>query len=110
MEIATNFTRPLLTLIALLLAFVVALKVIRTLRPEPVVQTPALASVEGLGTVPVLESGESRSFAEMQDALPEPEPARPMLPSTRDKVETLIAERPEVAARLIRTWLQEGGA
>jgi flagellar biosynthesis/type III secretory pathway M-ring protein FliF/YscJ len=42
-------------------------------------------------------------------ALPQVEP-RLVLPSNRERVETMIAERPEVAARLIRTWLQENNA
>jgi flagellar M-ring protein FliF len=108
--IAHDFMRPILTLIALLLAFVVALKVIRTLRPEPAVQpaTLALAGAEGAAALPALESGESIPSQAAQEALPEEKP-RSMLPSTREKVETLIAEQPDVAARLIRTWLQESG-
>jgi flagellar M-ring protein FliF len=117
--VAQQFTRPLLTLIALLLAFVVALRVIRTLRPESemivaggagatagAMALPGSAAAGAAGAVPALEPGEARSAEMLPEPLPEEKP-RPMLPSTRDKVETLVAERPEVAARLIRSWLQE---
>lgn len=96
--------RLIVTLVGLLFAFVIALKVIRTLRPEPVVQQQVAA----------LAAPESETIAELPRAeapvvfeIPE-EPAIPALnPSVRDKVAADVNDRTDQALQLVRTWLKE---
>jgi flagellar M-ring protein FliF len=106
---ALQLVGPLLTLIALLLAFFVALRVIRTLRPETPAPAPVLAEPTLVPALPAAIDADDEAEEDEPAALPQVEP-RLVLPSNRERVETMIAERPEVAARLIRTWLQENNA
>lgn len=99
--------RLIITLVGLLFAFVIALKVIRTMRPEPAVQEQQVAA---------LAAPESEAIAELPRidetptvfVLPE-EPAIPALnPTVRDKVAADVNDRTEQALQLVRTWLKEG--
>lgn len=104
-QLVHDFARPVLTLLALLLAFVVALKVIRTLRPVTEADGPALAAPAAAAALPGAAAPDDEEAGE----LPTPRPAR-ALPTTRDHVATVVSERPELAARLVRSWLQESSA
>lgn len=105
-DLAHEFHKPVLTLIALLLAFFVALRVIRTLRPESteVAVLPARDVVEAL---PPEGAEVLQEVPVAEEPLPAPVIA-PALPSSRQRVEMLIEAQPEVAVRLVRGWLQEG--
>jgi flagellar M-ring protein FliF len=102
-EMLHDFHKPILTLIGLLLAFVLALRVIRTLRPEPQpAVTPALPEAAELDALPsgVAEPEEEAALAPVKPI--------PALPNWRERTEESIGERPEVAVRLVKSWLQEG--
>lgn len=105
-QMVQEFHKPVLTLIGLLLAFVLALKVIRSVRPQlPVAETPRLA---GEATVEAISSGMGGTEAVAAlGGLPMAEPL-PALPTWRDRTEEAIGERPEIAIRLVKSWLQEG--
>ena len=91
-----TFYRPVIALLGLLLAFVIVLRVLRSLRaPEP---QAAPLMIE----LPTPDA-----------ALPAPEPvvAERLIPAAntvvRDRAVASVEEQPEVAARLVRAWLRE---
>ncbi|HET7275499.1 MAG TPA: flagellar basal-body MS-ring/collar protein FliF [Longimicrobiaceae bacterium] len=97
--IARNVQKPAITVFGLLLAFILALKVIRALKeqPEPAliaeVETPALAA-------PTEEESEMESLL-AEPALPDPSAG------VRKMVTSRIKEHPETSIRLVRSWLKE---
>jgi flagellar M-ring protein FliF len=115
-----TFHRPFISLVALLLAFLIALKVIRSLQPQPAAEpVPALGAGEGGTAAGALgDGGEAESEAAPALAgvgartipLPKSEPTI-QLPSMtsplRDQVAASVEERPEVAARLVRAWMKD---
>jgi flagellar M-ring protein FliF len=118
-ETVKEVQRPALTALGLLLAFAVALVALRSLRPAstpaPAV-APALAP--GSGALPAIAAG---ATADAPPALDTPassgvpaisaSSSTPtiVLPSspTRDRVAATVEQHPEVAARLVRSWLKE---
>jgi flagellar M-ring protein FliF len=93
-EVASDFQKPLIVLVALALAFFLALRTIRTLR------APA-ASAQAAAALPSAEAEAEALAAE------EAVPAIPPPPTTRDRVVGIVEERPDLAARLVRSWLKE---
>jgi flagellar M-ring protein FliF len=93
--------RPAVTLLALLLAFVVAMRLVKALRPQAA-EAGTVAAAPAVAALPAAE--------EEVEAYVPPVPRVPALPTMRDRVETAVSERPEVAARVIRSMLQESGA
>jgi flagellar biosynthesis/type III secretory pathway M-ring protein FliF/YscJ len=97
-----EMVRPGIWLLGLLAVFIVALKLIRALRvtaaPAPAETAPA--AIGAAPTANVLHP----TGLESAVALPPPGPA---IPTPRDRVVDLIDERPDVAARLVRSWLKE---
>ena len=101
-ETARSLQRPILLGLGLLLAFIVALRVIRSLRPEPVVVTEAPAQPE--------EPIEAAPPEEIDVPEEEPEPVAEYTPPSdplKERVASVVLGRPELAARLVRTWLKE---
>ena len=92
--------RPALTGLALLLAFFVAMRVLKTLRPTS--STPV-----GAGVAPALTVGQA---PEEREAI-QPPPPMFKLESTnnvvRGQVISSVEQHPEVATRLVRSWLKE---
>ncbi len=87
--------RPAIALIGVLLAFLLASGIVRSLR-EPTPEAPAAPEqVEAPEEVPALAAAESE-----EDAAAEAQ-ERPQLTG-------LIVERPELASRMLRAWLKEG--
>lgn len=88
--------RPAIALIGVLLAFLLASGIVRSLRdPAPAAEAPATAAqVEAPQPVPALEAAEPALAVAAQ----------------REHAELygLIKERPELAARMLRAWLKEG--
>jgi flagellar biosynthesis/type III secretory pathway M-ring protein FliF/YscJ len=93
-EVASDFQKPLIVLVGLALAFFLALRTIRTLR------APA-ASAQAAAALPSAEAEAAVLAAE------EAVPAIPPPPTTRDRVVGIVEERPDLAARLVRSWLKE---
>jgi flagellar M-ring protein FliF len=115
-SIVAYLQRPVITIIGLLLAFFVALRVIRSLRIEPAA-IPARGSSESLpvarpaGT-PAL-AGSAAGATQGAAFISEIDPAlsEPLLPHSsalRDRVAVNVSEYPDLAARLVRAWLKEG--
>jgi flagellar M-ring protein FliF len=115
--IVSDYRNELITLVALLLAAFVALRVLRSLRPAD----PVLASGKA---VPELSAGEDEMDdfpAGDEDELDALEagatpklaavPAQRMITNTntrtRNEVLKTVQERPDVASRLVRAWLKE---
>jgi flagellar M-ring protein FliF len=115
--IVSDYRNELITLVALLLAAFVALRVLRSLRPAD----PVLASGKA---VPELSAGEDEMDdfpAGDEDELDALEagatpklaavPAQRMISNTntrtRNEVLKTVQERPDVASRLVRAWLKE---
>lgn len=97
--VARGFTKPAITIFALLLAFIVALKVLRAVKEQP--------QLEG-GAAPALAAGEPGSAAEAEDlesmigpSLPDPGAG------VRKMVTARVQEHPDTSVRLIRSWLKE---
>jgi flagellar M-ring protein FliF len=119
MGLVHTFHRPAISLVALLLAFFIALKVIRSLQPQGApALVPALAAgptdagVAGIdgegaggGRHAAGDAGR-RAAAARARAL-----AQVQLPQLnnplREQVAGSIEERPELAARLMRAWMRE---
>jgi flagellar M-ring protein FliF len=101
--VAHTLQRPLLTLVALVLVFIVALQVIRAQRrPAPGVMVAAL------------ESGGAReapeALEELEEEMPQLREARPLVPLElrgHAQVRATVDARPENAVRVIRAWLRE---
>jgi flagellar M-ring protein FliF len=96
--------RPILVVLGLLLAFFVALRAIRSLRPTPVPELAAADTALALqpeqmeGNEPLgLESPEAEPIVLLE---PRPNPVR-------EGITAAVTERPELAARLVRAWLKE---
>jgi flagellar M-ring protein FliF len=114
--------RPVITLIGLLLAFFIALKVIRTLQPQV---APAPVGALGAGGASVLlpgaaPDGGAEEFGVLAMAgagaagaiapaeFDTPLPALPRMTSPlRDQVAGSIEDSPELAARLVRSWMRD---
>lgn len=107
LELIAMYQRPAITVLGLLLAFFVALRVVRLARVEPdedavpIAGEPAIAAVGAEGGIAELES---------QPAL-EPSPPEPLLPANsaiRERVAANVTDYPDLAARLVRAWLRGG--
>ncbi|HEX6069610.1 MAG TPA: flagellar basal-body MS-ring/collar protein FliF [Longimicrobiaceae bacterium] len=102
MEVVRSAQRPALTLLGLVLAFIVAMRVLKMLRDA----TPRMS------TMPALTHGDP-----MLDNLPRveapPEPivvkrTSPIINTVmRDRVVASVEEHPNLAARLVRAWMRE---
>lgn len=109
-DMVRSAQRPALTIIALAMAFFVALRVLKLLRdiapPRPQEQLALAGAGAGGDSTPMLD-------------LPEPEPpalepiqVRRSIPIIntvmRDRVVASVEEHPNLAARLVRAWMREG--
>ena len=106
--------KPALGVLGLLLAFVVALIAIRSLKagvaPAPALAAGSAASLPA-GVTATLSAGATGPAAAA--VLPAPRPAaepRPPHPVTvlREQILTGVEQNPDVAARLVRSWMREG--
>lgn len=100
--IAQGFARPAVAALALVLAFILGLRVVRTLPRGP--STPVEAALEPAGTGGALPSGHDE--AEAADAADGPRFAVPWF-DARDEIAARLRERPDNAVRVIRAWLRE---
>jgi flagellar M-ring protein FliF len=102
MEIVRTAQRPALTLLGLVLAFIVALRVLKMLRdasPRP-------------STMPALTQGDAMlEDLPRVEAPPEPIVVKRTIPIIntvmRDRVVASVEEHPNLAARLVRAWMRE---
>lgn len=96
--VAEDYSRPLVGIIAAVLAFLVAMRVIRAVRP-PTEVTPVVATgadlLEGES-----EEGPPRLLAEIRKKGEELE--------GQATVSALISQRPDNAVRVVRAWLKDG--
>jgi len=105
LELAHEFQQPILTLLGLLLAFYVALRLIRSLKPEPVpAGTAALAAGDATLALP---SADAAAFPAVVDEPEQEWRLTPARPTMLDKVVEVVNEQPDVAARLVRAWMKE---
>jgi flagellar M-ring protein FliF len=95
-----EYEKPVLNVLALALAFVIALLALRSLK------TPATAALEPATEHAALAAAPMSAAA---GELPRPIPERAIPASTmiRDRVVATVEEQPEVAARLLRSWMKE---
>jgi flagellar M-ring protein FliF len=109
MSVAREAYRPMITLLAVVFAFLIGLRVLKGYGPAKGGEVGAPAGA----LRPAEERGE-QGGAELAPA-PRPEPialARPELavpsgPTLRDQVVQRLDEQPEVSLRLVRAWLKE---
>lgn len=104
-ETARSFERPALLGLGLLLAFIVALRAIRSLRPTPAEVPSAPEEPEE-----PIEEPEEAPPEEVEVPEEEPEPVEAYIAPRdplKERVEAVVLGRPELAARLVRTWLKE---
>ena len=123
-----TFQRPLLTVLALFLVFIIALRVIRSLKPAPAETALALAAGDGSGAATGAAAAGATLPAGAAPAEDEGEidpalehllaprrklraiPTETLLPAgnpLREAVVASVNEAPDVAARLVRAWLRE---
>jgi flagellar M-ring protein FliF len=98
--------RPVVAIVGLLLAFVVALKLIGLIRATPV--PPGLLAPGAVAGALATSSGSGGSATDpqtMESGHREPIGSGA---STRDRVAAQLMDQPDVAARLVRGWLKEG--
>jgi flagellar M-ring protein FliF len=104
MEIVQEYHRPGIALLALLLAFFIAMRITKSLKqPQEAPRGALKGQSAGGSNVLVGEGGEGGELGagDVDAMLP------PAAPTTRDLVAAQIEKSPEVAAKLIRTWLRE---
>ena len=106
-----TFHKPALTLVALLLAFVVAMRAVKNLRTGAPVPVPALAAAEAPAaqlpesSAPALDEGPDPS-AELLAAVTHANVPSAAL-EVRSRITSRVQEAPDEAARVIRAWLKE---
>ena len=94
-----EYEKPVLNVLALAFAFVIAMLALRSLRApqtaelEQPAQQPALATASGPAVAELPRQASER-------ALPASNPAR-------DRVVASVEQQPEVAARLLKSWMKE---
>ena len=96
--LAEGYARPLVGIIGAVLAFLLALRVIRTIRP-PAEVTPVLADGPDL----LDDGGDDESPRLLSDLRENGEELE-----GHAAVAALISQRPENAARVVRAWLKDG--
>jgi flagellar M-ring protein FliF len=95
-----EYEKPVLNVLALALAFVIALLALRSLK------APATAALERGQDQPALAAATMPASAgELPRSVPER--AIPASAVIRDRVVATVEEQPEVAARLLRSWMKE---
>lgn len=117
LERAVEYQRPAITVLALLMAFAVALLAIRALKPVALpAATPQLAAAGVAGALPAGAAAALAGVAGAADALPAPaapqrEPREPRPPSAamllRDEIMEGVEQNPDLAVRLVRSWMKE---
>ena len=98
-EMAMQFQRPAILLLALLVVLVIAFRVTKSLKEAPA--TNAVTRGTNLNVLVGADSATALNSAQADGVLP-PSPA-----STREKVAAQIDAHPEVAVKMIRTWMRE---
>jgi flagellar M-ring protein FliF len=106
-EVKTNiltkvreYEKPVLNIVALALAFVIALLALRSLRAPATAAGGQTSGQPSLAAAPAGAPG-----GELPRMMPERAlPANAMM---RDRVVATVEEQPEVAARLLRSWMKE---
>jgi flagellar M-ring protein FliF len=112
-EIVATVQRPAITVLGLLMAFIVALRIIRMIRLEPRTGT-AVAPAQAEARNQAAPQGGYASMATPTLVMAggdDPALAEPLLPHSsamRDRVVANVEEYPDLAARLVRAWLKEG--
>jgi flagellar M-ring protein FliF len=111
LEIVAMVQRPAITVLGLLLAFIVALRVIRMLKvappPEPEETAEPLVTA---GEAPPPSLARPATDPVYTPDVPDPVATEPILPHSsalRDKVVANVTEYPDLAARLVRAWMKE---
>jgi flagellar M-ring protein FliF len=106
-EVKTNvltkvreYEKPVLNVMALALAFVIALMALRSLRTPVTVAAEQAAGQPTLAAAPASAPG-----GELPRGIPER--ALPASTVIRERVAATVEEQPEVAARLLRSWMKE---
>jgi flagellar M-ring protein FliF len=99
MQQLPQYQRPFVTVIALILAFILALKTLRAVKTAPPLPRQR-------GPVPALEGGHTAALDSVDSALKQA--PRPKLPENQHaQALARSAETPDTAARVIRAWLKE---
>jgi flagellar M-ring protein FliF len=116
-ETVQSVQAPVLNAVGLLLVFGVALMVIRSLRadaPRAAAAPPSLAAGDTYAALaaaadPALAaSAAAPSAARVAAARPHPKLLMASVSPVREQAVATVEERPELAVRLVRTWLKEG--
>lgn len=109
-EIATRSTRPALLAFALLLAFIVALRVIRSLRPQSAAAYAELPlSTELAGALgDGLEPAAPQTLESAHEAEEELSVVEMRSDPVRRRATNIVQQQPDLAAKMIRAWLKEG--
>ena len=106
MDVVRVGVRPAVLVFGLVLAFIVALRAIRSLRPA---HTAEIMDALDTGEPPLLEADEHDSYL-----APVEEPRRAAIPPfipridpAKERVSNVVQTNPELAVRLVRGWLKE---
>jgi flagellar M-ring protein FliF len=110
-ELVQTYWRPGLSALAVLLAFAIALVVLRSLRaPAVAPPVPALAAAGAAESLPLAPEMAALPAEGGISPVARPMPTRTvevMNPVLREQAVVKVAEQPEIAARVVRAWLKE---
>ena len=95
-----EYEKPVLNVLALALAFVIALLALRSLRAPAQATAEAVSEQAALAPAPAAATG-----GEMPRSIPER--ALPASSQMRERIVATVEEQPEVAARLLKAWMKE---
>jgi flagellar M-ring protein FliF len=93
-----EYEKPVLNVLALALAFVIALLALRSLRAP--VEATAAAAQPALAAAPAAAPGGELPRVIQERAIPAPV-------AMRERVVASVEEQPDVAARLLKSWMKE---
>ena len=99
-----EYEKPVLNVLALALAFVIAMLALKSLK-SPATENAAQSLAAGTGSPTLAAASAGGPGGELPRNVPER--AIPASTQMRERVAATVEEQPEVAARLLRSWMKE---
>ena len=100
LQVIPQYQRPVITIVALLLAFILGLKTLRAVRPQEIAAPAPSLALSAAGGAP---REAQRTVETALTAAPQPQ----VTDSAKAQLLERSAQTPETAARVIRAWMKE---